>query len=141
MKLQYFLSFVIISLFIFNDAYSEEDDVLKVIQQIIEDLIDPEIVLLGFITSGTLIGLVYTIYHGKKIQKHAKDSLNEDLKLRFAELLGRFEKDLQLVLNEERKLTEESTVEACHRITGDYLNILDRIAYLLPLLPKIRKNG
>ena len=128
MKFQYFLSFVIISLFIFIYAYSEVDDVLKV--KIIEDFFDFKITLLEIMAFGTLIGLAITIYQGTQTQKHAKDSLDEDLKLRFAKLLGGFEKDLQLVLDEERKLTKRSTVEDCHRITSDYLNILDRIAYL-----------
>lgn len=131
MKVLYFLSFIIISLFIFNNAYSEGNDVLKV--QIINDSSGFKIDWVGVGVVVTMGGLIYTIIRGTQTQKLTKLSQDLENKMSFAKMLDGFEKDLQVILTEERKLQESSSEEDCQRVVHDYLNVLDRIAYLRKL--------
>ncbi|WP_371503852.1 hypothetical protein [Nitrosopumilus adriaticus] len=84
---------------------------------------------LGVIISG--LGIAYSIYRGNQSSK-----TNE--KIEFAKMMKDFENDLQSVLTEEVELQpshwkenqEEPDKVQCRRVASDYLNILDRLAYL-----------
>ena len=131
-----FLSFCI-SFFIVGNVYAEEDDVLKV--KLIEDPSSPIPTILAVLgTIGTLAGLTYAVYRGTEESKLSRATRERGTKLKLAEMLSDFEKDLKKILDEEVKLQPSQWKEGqtaidrayCRRVSSDYLNILDRMAYL-----------
>lgn len=78
-------------------------------------------IIFGFITA---IGVIYAILRG--VSSDIKDR-NQN----FAKMLAEFDNELSLVLEKEKELeTGKPNKARCDRIASDYLNILDRIAFL-----------
>lgn len=72
----------------------------------------------------TAIGVIYAILQG--VSSNAKDR-----DVAFTNMLADFEKDLQKILEEENNLiTETPDLDKCDRMASDYLNVLDRLAFL-----------
>jgi len=75
----------------------------------------------------TAIGVIYAILRGVRSDTKSR---NQD----FAKMLGDYDKELFLVLDREKELeTGKPKLASCERIATDYLNILDRIAFLRKL--------
>jgi hypothetical protein len=75
------------------------------------------------------IGIGYAIFKGIQSAKEDRTSREEDRKIRFTELLEKFDHDLRRLMDKETTL-EEDEVEP---YSNTYLNILDRLAYLKKL--------
>ena len=84
------------------------------------------IIGVGIVTS---IGVIYAIIKGIRSSKEDRISREEDRKIRFTELLEKFDHDLRNLMDKETTLTEKEV----EPYSNAYLNILDRLAYLKKL--------
>lgn len=131
------LLFSCMIIFSTHDVFGEEDDILQV--RLIQEPSSPIPTILAVLgTLGTLAGLTYAVYRGTEESKLSRGTRERETKLKLAEMLSDFEKDLKSILNEELKLQPSNWKEGqtnidralCRRVSSDYLNILDRMAYL-----------
>jgi len=74
----------------------------------------------------TSIGVIYAIIKGIQSAKADRESREEDRKIRFTELLEKFDHDLRRLMDKETTLNDEDV----EPYSNAYLNILDRLAYL-----------
>ena len=86
----------------------------------------------------TVVGVGYSIFRGinaekserkarEAAEKRDRESREEDRKISFAELLEKFDHDIQDILN---RIPTLEKYEECVRFAGDYLNVMERLAYL-----------
>jgi len=77
----------------------------------------------------TSIGVISAILKGVSSSKEDRESREEDRKIRFTELLEKFDHDIRNLMDKETTLKEEEV----EPYSNAYLNILDRLAYLKKL--------
>jgi len=89
-----------------------------------EDSVSITVTIFGFITA---IGVIYAIIRG----------VNSDTKNRnqnFTKMITEIDQELQGILDNEKNLQKKRpNKERCERYASDYLNVLDRIAFLRQL--------
>ena len=80
-----------------------------------------------FVTAGSL---VLTILNSIQEGIDDRRTKQEEIKLSMGKMMREFDENLVKTMREERELSDDDDKEDCIRIAGDFLNILDRLAYL-----------